>query len=609
MKRMILGLAAACILFAAQAHAQSALPVAIANDNRISAGTLQNGVLTLRLEVVQAMFHPDRDEDPGVDMLALREVGRAPSIPAPLIRVPAGTEVRTTVHNTLTDSSVLVIGLSGDRSVKDSVRIPAGGTMDLVTHARDAGNAIYQVAWSERMSRFGSDRMMTGAFIVDAPGAPVNDRVLVLLQWMDSVRLKFYPGTVEEVLTINGKVWPHTERMAYDLGEEITWRVLNGSFDTHPMHLHGIHFDVLALGGLVRDTAFGANVRRVFTERLAPRTTMTMRWKPERAGNWLFHCHLNFHIMPHPPLGPLKASEDHSDHSNHSMHGMGGLVLGTEIRGKVSADPVGRRQLRLQVDQFDSIAGDYGPPFAFSLTTTPGSTTEMGPPIVVMRDEPIAINVVNRAKGPTSIHWHGLEIESYYDGVSGYGGVPGRITPEIAAGDSFIVRMTPPRAGTFIYHSHFDEIRQQSGGLSGAFIVLDPDQKYDADHERLVFFSTPRDTMSLPVLINGSRSTVIEMVSGETYRLRLINITLANPAMFASITDGEKPLSWRRLAKDAINVPADEVVETAANQQISIGETFDMMLEAPPAGEYKILAKTARGVRIGEATLVVRPRP
>ena len=604
MKTTICAVTALLALLPALAGAQAPLPKSTANDNRTAAGTLTNGVLTLKLHVVRAMFHPDRDDDPGVEMLAIREEGRAPSIPAPLIRVPAGTELRTTISNTLTDSSVLVIGLSGDRTVNDTIRIQPGQTRSLIASTSAPGNYIYQIVWSKRPSRFGGDRMMTGALVVDEPGPKPNDRVLVLLQWMDSIRLKSFPGAVDEVLTINGKVWPHNERMQYDLGEAITWRVINGSLDTHPMHLHGVHFDVLARGTSVTDTTFAReNVRRVFTERMAPLTTMTMQWKPQRAGNWLFHCHLNFHIMPHPPLGDMKAS---ADHGKHALHGMGGLVLGTEIRGAVAKDVEARRTLRLQVDQFDSIPGDFGPPFAYSFTTTPGSKTVAGPPIIVTRNEPIAINVVNRTKSPTSVHWHGLEIESYYDGVGGYGGTPQRVTPDIPPGDSFVVKMTPPRAGTFIYHSHFDEVRQQSGGLSGAFIVTEPDRPWDAERERIILFSTPRDTLSEPVLINGSRNTVYELKTGETYRMRLINITLDRPAMSASIVKGTEPLAWRKVAKDAIDVPVHRVIEEPANQRISIGETFDMLFTAPQPGEYAIVARTNNGVQIGAARLIVR---
>jgi manganese oxidase len=593
------------MLASGSARAQAPFPVAVANDNRAPAGTLQNGVLTLHLNVVRAMFHPDRDSDPGIDVMVLQEEGRAPSVPAPLIRVPVGTEVRTTIRNTQSDSSVLVYGLSGARALADTVRIMPGETRELVTHTTTAGTFMYQVSWWHRSSRFGEDRMMTGAFVVDPAGAVTKDRVLVLLQYMDSIRLKHFPGAVDEVLTINGKVWPFTERFEYDLGETITWRVVNGSFDAHPMHLHGAYFDVTSRGAFfpASDTLYSAGQhRRVFTERMLPLTTMSMTWQPERAGNWLFHCHLTFHVQPHPPLGAMKAA---NDHSMHALHGMGGLVLGTHIRGPVAADVDGRARLRLQVDQHDSIPGDHVPAFTYSLSEKPGRPDQAGPTIVAQRGQPLAITVVNRAPKPTAVHWHGLEIESYYDGVAGFGGTAQRVTPEIAAGDSFVVKMTPPRAGTFIYHSHFDEVRQQGGGLYGAFIVAD--ETYNADRDIVVLFSTARDTITPELLINGSRTTVLRLQAGQTYRLRMINITLARPSLRVGIMQGKEPALWQPIAKDAIDLPEHlRTSRPASLQLLSIGDTFDAWFTPPAAGEYEILGTTGNGTRLLAARVLVQ---
>jgi hypothetical protein len=37
----------------------------------------------------------------------------------------------------------------------------------------------------------------------------------------------------------------------------------------------------------------------------------------------------------------------------------------------------------------------------------------------LVRGEPVHITVLNRRAEPTSIHWHGIELDSYFDGVSG----------------------------------------------------------------------------------------------------------------------------------------------------------------------------------------------
>ena len=92
--------------------------------------------------------------------------------------------------------------------------------------------------------------------------------------------------------------------------------------------------------------------------------------------------------------------------------------------------------------------------------------------LLLHQDEPTTVRVVNRSGDHTAIHWHGMELENLYDGVVGLGGTPGQRTRAVAPGGSFDARMTPPRAGTFIYHTHLMEVRQQERGLYGAMIVL-----------------------------------------------------------------------------------------------------------------------------------------
>ena len=90
-----------------------------------------------------------------------------------------------------------------------------------------------------------------------------------------------------------------------------------------------------------------------------------------------------------------------------------------------------------------------------------------GPALVLNRGEPVSVTVINRTPEPTSVHWHGIELESYFDGVPGISGIKPQVAPLIAPSDSFEVRFTPPRLGTFIYHSHVNEKRQHRAGLVG----------------------------------------------------------------------------------------------------------------------------------------------
>jgi FtsP/CotA-like multicopper oxidase with cupredoxin domain len=95
------------------------------------------------------------------------------------------------------------------------------------------------------------------------------------------------------------------------------------------------------------------------------------------------------------------------------------------------------------------------PAFGFVLATAtndapPARVPVPGPTLVLKRGEPVEITLVNKLPEGTAIHWHGMELESYYDGVHGWSGIGQRVTPMIEPGGSFVVRVTPPRTGTFM---------------------------------------------------------------------------------------------------------------------------------------------------------------
>jgi FtsP/CotA-like multicopper oxidase with cupredoxin domain len=90
---------------------QAALPRIEANRNLSSAGQMQEGVLRVRLEIREGDWYPEEQTAPSVVVQAFGEEGRALQIPGPMIRVPAGSEVRATVRNTLDKSSVKLYGL------------------------------------------------------------------------------------------------------------------------------------------------------------------------------------------------------------------------------------------------------------------------------------------------------------------------------------------------------------------------------------------------------------------------------------------------------------------------------------------------------------------
>ena len=52
------------------------LPLISANDNRVASGTLQDGVLTLRLEMRKGIWHPESENGEAIPVYAFGEAGK-----------------------------------------------------------------------------------------------------------------------------------------------------------------------------------------------------------------------------------------------------------------------------------------------------------------------------------------------------------------------------------------------------------------------------------------------------------------------------------------------------------------------------------------------------
>jgi FtsP/CotA-like multicopper oxidase with cupredoxin domain len=582
------------------------------NDNRTPAGTLQNGVLTIRLEAREGQWHPDGDNDPGIELPAFGEEGKPLQIPGPLIRVPKGTEIHAFIRNSLPDSTLFVRGLyTRGAAGGDTIQVKPGEVREVRFPAGAPGTYYY---WASTAAALpigvrGPDTQLNGAFIVDSSSTlgPARDRVIVLGLWSTGAPgTPAGPGTLVRFV-MNGKAWPHTERLTYTVGDSVRFRMVNTSAAPHPMHLHGFYFNVNSRGDGRVDTAYNAtSPRMAVTERAAPGRTFSLTWVPERPGNWMFHCHDNVHVLRNRPLDgtPLPPEPEHMAHAkNHALEMMGGLVMGIEVKPKGSTtvarpDTAPRRKLRL-VARVDSGGTDTDPAFGYVLqdgsTTTPSKGPLLpGPTIVLERGKPVSITVVNELPEATSVHWHGIELESYFDGVAGFSGTSAKLSPAIAPRDSFEARFTPPRAGTFIYHPHADEVRQQRAGMSGAIVVLAPGARYDPERDIVLLISTPRRAAdNATVFLNGTNTPAPrEMRVGERYRLRLVNIHTARPSMIARMMRDTTVLAWRAIAKDGMDLPNDLATVRPASQQSGNGEVYDFEFVPTELGDIKFTVWT-----------------
>ncbi len=591
------------------------LPRVVPNDNRVPAGTLRDGVLTLDLVVTMARWCPEDSAGPHVELPVFAEEGKAPTIPAPMIRAPRGTRVRLTVRNALADSTVRMLGF-GVQAPGDTVRPPIapGASRTFEFTLAQSGTFLYG-ARSTAVRGVVETEQLGGAIVVDEPGETADDRVFVL----NIFGAPTAQGGYRNAIAINGRSWPHTERVEVTVGDTLHWRVVNATSRPHPMHLHGMYFRVDARGTARRDTLYAPDARRmVVTELMQSRSTMRMTLSPETPGNWLFHCHLAYHViaaaarLDSPPEAHEMMSMDPRTH-------MAGLIIGLTARprGRVRAAPRPARTLSATVVAGAEVDTMHFRPISMRIArdaralTPPSVGVGEGPAapgdlIVLTRGEPTDIVVRNATDKPTAIHWHGLELESYSDGVAGWSGSGANLAPAIAPGASFTAHLTLKRAGTFIYHTHLNDIEQITGGLYGALIVLPPGERYDPARD-LVLVAAEDFTTDQGYTVNGGRKDAdLAARAGQPIRIRMIDIAPAEPFLFEMWRDSTLA-EWTPIAKDGWDLPPARAVPAPARMSVNVGETFDARFTPAGPGRWVLRVTGDDGKVKYERVIAVAP--
>jgi FtsP/CotA-like multicopper oxidase with cupredoxin domain len=569
------------------------------HSNLIPAGVLKDGILTLHLVIGEGTWYPEAEgREPSLQVLAFGEESGPLTNPGPLLRVPEGTELRVSVRNKFT-KKVYVHGLH-DRpgDPKDFFALDPGESRELQFRSGPVGTYDYWASVQDGpiFRRLSLDSQLTGALVVDPPGAEVRDRIFLIGYWRENLVAggKIFQGT-KQVLSVNGKSWPWDERLQYRVREEVRWRWINSSGFPHPMHLHGAYFRVDSSGDGEADRTYSpAEQRTEVTENMAPGAIMTLTWIPPREGQWLFHCHFLFHMSRHGTLGYQITSLDHSTDPSDLGAGMSGLIVGINV---LPSQTLGHpspshqetkpkqkaRHLTLELNWQGTLVHIF---LREASRLIGESRDAMGPPLILVRGQPVEITVENRLPEPTAIHWHGIELESYFDGVPGWDKDQHGVAPAIGPGESFVAKMAPPRAGTFIYRTHWHDVEQLTSGLYGPLIVVEPGQKYNSETDKIFLVSRGGPSfLNDPLLINGSAEPpTMKLRAGTVYRFRFINICPDEITLPVSLVADGKPVQWRALAKDGTDLPAQQATLREAKFNLGVGETYDF--------EFKADAKT-----------------
>ncbi|HEU4722923.1 MAG TPA: multicopper oxidase domain-containing protein [Gemmatimonadaceae bacterium] len=620
-------------------------PRVVSNDNRVVAGTLRDGVLTLRLVMREASWYPDGPGGCALRVRAFAEEGGPARIPGPLIRVRTGTEVRVSVRNALSVAQ-WVRGLQArDVTVLDSIEIAPGTTREIRFRAGAPGAWYYWAgAAGARVPASNENGQLVGALVVDpAPDGPpgaaaatlrADDRVFVMTRWTPR-------GTTGnrgfQINALNGRSWPNTERLTYARGDTVRWHVINASDELHMMHLHGFYFRVDSRGDAAHDSVLARQ------QKLMAVTTATRRgewisiaWSPDRSGNWIFHCHFVAHMSADQRLEHMGASDGataalahghpppgSAAGRSHAAESMAGLVLGITVtppRGAHAArrPPAGVATPARTIDLFaNSRPRVYGerPGYGFVVQQgdrppAPDSLPVADTPLVLTRGEPVRITVHNRLAVPLAVHWHGIELESYADGVGGWSGMGRHIAPMIAPGGTFIAAFTPPRAGTFMYHVHNEHGDELASGLHAPLLVVERDQPLDPRIDRVLTISAggpdaARSAAPVPSFINGSTfPDTLRLVAGTRYRFRIIDIS-SNEAHMLALTGPVVPLHWRQLARDGWDVSPDQALPQPARVNMAAGVTRDFEVTPPVSGDYRLTVTRIVDGRLSSAVTVL----
>lgn len=161
-----------------------------------------------------------------------------------------------------------------------------------------------------------------------------------------------------------------------------------------------------------------------------------------------------------------------------------------------------------------------------------------GPTIEVVEGDRVRIFVTNKLPEHTSIHWHGQRLPNGMDGVTGLNqrGIP--------PGKTFMYEFEAKRPGTFMYHSHADEMVQMAMGLMGFWVThpKDPSQ-YKVDRDFVFLLSaydidpgsfTPKVNTMLDFNLWTFNSRVWPGIDplvcrqGDRVRIRVGNLTMTN---------------------------------------------------------------------------------
>ena len=302
-------------------------------------------------------------------------------------------------------------------------------------------------------------------------------------------------------------------------------------------------------------------------------------------------------------------------------------VYGQEEQGNVNNLPVREHTITLREATVNKAGKDV-----MGMTvdgTIPGPTLEF------TEGDYAVIYVKNEMSVETSVHWHGLLLPNYYDGV------PYLNTPPIEPGHTQKYEFPIRQSGTYWYHSH--TMLQEQSGVYGSIVIKPKEKTLEYDKELVLVLSDWTNEKPRNVLRNlkrgnewygikkGTATPLNQVISRgafgaqlDFWRQRMEGADIADVYYPAFLINGEESIEYSQFnpgekvrlriidgaastsfwmtfgGSDPLLVSADglDVVPVKKNKTfIGIAETYDFIVTIPAEGkiEFKIMAQDGSG--------------
>jgi hypothetical protein len=258
-----------------------------------------------------------------------------------------------------------------------------------------------------------------------------------------------------------------------------------------------------------------------------------------------------------------------------------------------------------------------------------------GPTLEFTEGEYAVIYVKNEMSEETSVHWHGLLLPNFYDGV------PYLTTPPIEPGHTQKYEFPLKQSGTYWYHSH--TMLQEQSGVYGSFVIKPREESLDYDKELVLMLSDWTNEKPMNVLRNlkrgnewygikkGTATPLNQVIARgafgaqlDFWRQRMEGADIADVYYPAFLINGEESIEYPEFkpgekvrlriinggastsfwmtfgGNEPLLVSADGLNVVPINKNktfIGIAETYDFIVTIPEEGkiEYRITAQDGSG--------------